>query len=392
MSPTVGVLLAALLLAGCGGADRAPSKGSEDGGDRQEGAAVEPAASVLVVRGRSSVSDDPSATLPVRSPRGRPDVAAPLSPPRRLALDREPWPAPPLLTDGTLDAGRDPFEGQAVPVQPIPIEDDPGATAEISQAAMELRRIDVERWREWMDGDGESPWQQPRVPSGPAMAPITKVFVERCGGARTVATGVVLDEETVVTTVHAIESAASRVRVGPVTGGRRLPAMVRYLDVDDDVAVLKVPGLTTEPMRWYVPVDEAPRLAYAYGVVAGGRSGTLRRAPVLASTRETTIDVEQPDGFARRISDRPVQTVVGGISGGFSGGVVSMTNDPLLRTGFGFHGLVRARVPFRADTAGVVVPSRVVAAALDAAERVEEWFEHPPGGCPQWRRPPRVGH
>lgn len=379
-----GVVAISIVAGGCGGSD-APST-TEAAAKDADTAASAPVDGVLVVRGRAvdaagrAVGAEPAAASPRAS---RPQL--PLAP-RRIERRAGPWPAPPLLPDGTIDAGTDPFGDGAVPVQPVPIEDDPGSTALLGVEAMQLRRIDVERWQQWREAEVRSPWQQA---VDPTTAAVVQVAVERCGGARTVATGVVLDDETVVTTVHAIESPASRVRVMPVSGGRRLPAMVRYLDVDDDVAVLKVPGLSARPMDFHVPVDQQPRLGYAYGIVAGGRSGMLRRAPVLTSMREATIDVEQPDGFARRISGRPVQTVVGSIAGGFSGGVVSATNDPLLRGGFGFHGLVRARVPFRA-TAGVVVPSSVVGAALDAAERLEEWFEHPPGGCPQWRRPPRA--
>jgi hypothetical protein len=166
----------------------------------------------------------------------------------------------------------------------------------------------------------------------------------------------------------------------------RIPAMIRFLDVDDDIAVLRVPGLGIQPLGWHVPVGTAPQLAYAYGVAPVGRAGTLRRAPVITSLQESSISIEQPDGFAQQISDRSVQTIVGGITSGFSGGVIAATNDEFLRDGWGFHGIIRARVPFRADTAGIVVPSRLVGEALDAEAGLEEWFEIRPGGCPQWRR------
>jgi hypothetical protein len=206
-------------------------------------------------------------------------------------LDDE-WPEPPLNADGTIDDGPDPFAGERVQLQPLPIEDDPATTAAIDSAAMRMRRVDV----------------------------------------------------------------------------------------------LKVPGLRVQPMPVYVPSGTEPRFGYAYGVANGGLAGALRRTPVVVSVQESSIELEQPDGFAEQISDRSVQTLVGGVTTGFSGGVVSATNDDTLATGFGFHGLIRARVPFRSDTGGIVVPSRIVREAIDASGRLDEWFEHRPGGCPQWRR------
>jgi hypothetical protein len=295
-----------------------------------------------------------------------------------------PWPALRLTAAGTIDDGPDPFDGDNVPVQPIPIEDDPYTTKDIDVAAAQLRRVDRDKWDEWMTGMERSPWQQ--GPDSTASA-LVEVTVERCGGARSVATGVVLANDTVVTTVHAVENAAKRVRVAPAIGYEpRIPAMIQYLDVDDDVAVLRVPGLRMTPMRWHVPLNAEPLFGFAFGVGPGGRSGALRRVPVITSMQESSITVEQPDGLAEQISDRWVQTLVGGITTGFSGGVVAATNDPALATSWGFHGLLRARMPFRSDTAGIVVPSRIVAEALDANDQLDPWYEHMPGGCPQWNR------
>ncbi len=377
------VVAAGFVIAACGGEGDRSSSGADDDQGASPGSSVE---SVLVIDGKRVDADGASTREPTLAPngvratprrgRGRVRAAAP-------GVER--WLAPPLNTDGTIDDGPDPFEGKRIQVQPIPIEDDAAATSAIDAVAARMRRVDRAEWDRWLRANGErSPWQQGDDARAGSLVDIT---VERCGGARTVATGVVLADETVVTTVHAVESASKRVRVAPLLGPtERLPAMIRYLDVDDDVAVLKVPGLYVQPMPTYVPSGTAPRFGYAYGVVNGGIAGTLRRTPVVVSVQETSIELEQPDGFAEQISDRSVQALVGGITTGFSGGVVAATNDPNLATGFGFHGLIRARVPFRADTAGIVVPSRIVNQALAASNRLDEWFEHRPGGCPQWRR------
>lgn len=369
----------ALLVAGCGGGD-----GASSNEDSKKSSAAEPVESVLMIDGRLAGEEGAQAATARAT---KPDKESEPQPRAGAIVDE--WPALELNPDGTIDAGPDPFLGDAIPVQAIPIEDDPATTRAIDDVAQQLRRVDIDRWNDWMGVGIRSPWQQETADT--TAASIVEVTVERCGGARTVATGVVLADQTVVTAAHVVESAARRVWVSSAAGTGsaeppRIPAMIRFLDVDDDIAVLRVPGLLTIPLGWHVPVGTAPQLAYAYGVAPVGRAGTLRRAPVMTTMQESSITIEQPDGFAQQISDRSVQTIVGGITSGFSGGVIAATNDEFLRSGWGFHGIIRARVPFRADTAGIVVPSRLVGEALDAEAELEEWFEIRPDGCPQWRR------
>lgn len=380
------VVAVALLVIACG-ADDAPrtsdAPATDDSTDKP---------SLLVIKGDSRGDDPLRGVAPGEERAGRTVAgtdAVEGDDDGAAEPEREYEPLP-LLPDGTIDDGEDPFDAEYVPVLRIPIEDDPYTTSSIEEAAMQLRRIDVEQWNEWMAPAGaRSPWQQGADPITDSLVEVT---VERCGGARHVATGVVLDDETVVTNVHVVENASKRVRVGRAassaraTDPRRLPAMIRYLDIDDDIAVLRVPGLNQPELLWHQPVDAAPAFGYAFGVGQGGRSGTLRRVPVMASMQEERITVEQPDGFAQEISDRPVQTIVGGISSGFSGGIVAATNDPSLQANWGFHGILRARMGLRADTAGIVVPQRIVEEALVANDGLPEWFEIRPGGCPQWRR------
>ncbi len=324
-------------------------------------------------RGLPAASADTPATSTARE---RTDVAD--------ESDEDEWPAPELNADGTIDDGPDPFDQTFVPVSAMPIEDDPTTTSEIAAAATQLKNVDTERWQQWMDDGVGNPFDQHVDPTAAALMQVT---VERCGGETHVVTGSVLEDETVVTTATAVENAERRVRVGPAMGsGPRIAAMIRYLDVDDDVAVLKVPGLQVEPLGWHQPASTSPTFGYAYGVAPGGRNGTLRRVPVVTSQQETSITTEQPDAFAKRITDRSVQTLVGAVTSGFTGGAVMATNDERMRGGWGFHGMLRARMGLRSDTAGIVVPSRIVGEDLDAADQLPEWFEIKPGGCPQWHR------
>jgi hypothetical protein len=294
------------------------------------------------------------------------------------------WPVPALLSDGALDDGADPFAAQPVPVQPLPIEDDAAATRAIDDWSTALKNIDPAQWAKWTAAKQRSPWQQD---VDPRLKSMVKVTVERCGGARTVASGVVLGNETVVTTVHAIESADRRVRISPAgDDGNRLAAIVRYMDVDNDIAVLKVPGLKAPAMDVHTAGNTVYEWGYAYGVSQDGLSGTLNRTPAIVGTQESDLTVEQPDGFAQQIKDRQVLTAVAAVDTGYSGGVVVATTDPNGVGGFGFAGLVRARVPFRSNTGAIIVPPRLVQAALTAASALDPWFEHVPNRCPQWHR------
>ncbi len=365
------VVAALLVVAGCG-VSNSPPKQAED---QTNDSSTDP---LLVLQGHASLGDEVVTEAPARA-RARTRTRE-----SGDVVEVEEWPELPLTDAGTIDAGPDPYADQFVPVHAMPIEDDPRTTATIARSARMLRLVDHEDWDAWMGANNRSPWQQDYDANS---ASVVEVTVERCGGARSVATGVVLADELVATTSHVVENAAARVRVAPAVGAStRIPAMIRYLDVDDDVAILRVPGLQVEPMPLHTPSSVAPTFGYAYGVAPVGRAGTLRRVPVLATQVEEPITTEQPDGFAQQISDRSVNTLVGGITSGFSGGVVVATNDANRASGWGFHGLLRARMSLREDTAGIVIPARIVAEAIAAESQLEEWFEHRPGGCPQWFR------
>lgn len=375
---SLALVLLATPVAGCGGAEPATAPRE----DRP--AAAEQVSSLLVVDGDHVDGDgsrstaEPATDDASRAPRRVRDALASAVPP-------DPWPAPPLLADGTIDDGVDPFLAQVLESQSTPVEDDPSTTRDIHEWRTRLREVELLEWERLTRGRSRpSPWQQGADTNMPS---VMRVSVERCGGARTVATGVVLDDETVVTTAHVVESAARRVRISPAVGDEpRIPAMVRYLDVDDDIAVLKVPGLEAAPLPLRAPAAGDPQWAYTYGVSRGAMAGSLRRAPAVVAMEETTIAIEQPDGFARQIAERSVFPMVAPLTSGFSGGVVAVSSDGSLDGDWSFHGLVRARVPLRSHTAGIVVPARLVREAIDASRGLPPWFEHRPGGCPQWHR------
>jgi len=372
------VVLGTMVVTGCGGKDAKKRRATTT----QAAGTTE---SFLMLDGKMVNADGELQDDPRLDPtKPKTTKAAAKKTPIRTVTIKE-LPVPPLNADGTLVDGADPFASGKVQVRPVPIEDDPETTREIDQWGRSARRIDVTQWNAWMSARAVAPAiQDPDAP----MNSMVKVLVEQCGGARTVASGVVMADQTVVTTVHAIENVQRRIRVAAAVGAgdRHLPAMIQYLDIDDDIAVLRVPGLTLAPLGTHVVTGTDPQYGRAYGVGVGGLTGSLRRVPVVVAMREQSIRLEQPDGFAEEISDRSVFPAVGPIDTGFSGGIVTATNDKTLAGGWGFHGLIRARVPYRNDMGGVLVPSRLITAALDANDQLDPWFERDPGGCPQWYR------
>lgn len=383
------VFMAALLFAACGSLPGG-AKDEQDAKSRPQSDQPAPAPGMLIVNGKvvdgAPVAEEPKLTpAATRAAQAKAAAAAAAKDPERPAFVAEPLEEPPLNADGTLDDGPDPFAGARTQVLPAPIEDDAEVTRPIAAWANDLQSIEQERWAQWLQD--RSAMNQAQGPAD-VVGAMVRVSTLRCGGASTVATGVVLADETVVTTVHAIESPQRRVRVAPLGApGARMAAIIKYVDVDDDIAVLHVPGLQLRPIGTHVARGSQPQRALAFGVAPGGTQGSFRRVPVYVAMQEESITLEQADGLAQDISDRSVLPIAGGIDNGFSGGVVAATNQADQAGGWGFHGLVRARVPYRSTGGGVAIPSRLVTAAIQASERSDPWFELRPGACPQWHRP-----
>lgn len=338
-------------------------------------------ASTLIIDGRSvapRAADEPriGAAGAARRPR---DAT------RRAPAAVRRAPRPELLSDGTIDDGPDPFGEAPTPVLPTPIESDPETTRALARSASDLQRIEGAQWRTWLDDRS-----QLATAAGPpeALEALVRVYTLRCGGARTVTAGIVVGDELVATSVTAVESPQRRIRITPATGAPdRIPGMIQYLDVDDDVAIVRVPGLRLRPIGAHVERGVQPARALALGIDAGSGGRGPRRMPVYASMAEDVIDVEQHDGLEQRISDRAVLPMIGGVDDGFTGGMLIATNDARGSSGWGLHGMIRARVPYRSTGGGIAVPARIIQQAVRAASARDPWFEHRPGGCPQWRRP-----
>lgn len=384
--PTAILLIAlAVLVAACGGDEKNSKDAKAEKAAKQAAADTDP---FLVVNGQH-IDPDGNASAPAVDPADARKAAAAADADEddeRPTTLRTTYTPPPLLSDGTIDEDDDPFGDGTIGLHPLPMEGNPETTREVDAFARGLRRIENEQWAQWIADSSPAglAWGPPEVARS-----LVRVFTQRCGGARTVATGVVLGNDLIATTVHAIQSPMRRIRVQGITSsGYRIPAMIKYVDVDDDVAILQVPGLQIQPIGFHTARGADPMRALAYGVGYRGQGqGTLNRQSVYAAMVEESITLEQPDGLDQPISARPVFPIAGPIDTGMSGGMIAATNDADLQTGWAFHGLIRARVPFRSPGGGIAIPARVVRESLAAAEAMPEWQEMRPTSCPQWHRP-----
>ncbi|MCW2972414.1 MAG: hypothetical protein JWN72_687 [Thermoleophilia bacterium] len=373
-----------LLLAACGAAKEPKSKptAAKDTGVVNEGLVIK-GAEVDPKTGARDVPD----VAPVKTATNggtTTDAAA--------STAVEALPEPELNADGSL-VGTDPFAGTGVQVMPTPIEDDPETVrpfrTAVRAAIAAVDAVDItvgNRMRTWVRSGNHA--NVDAVTNDVIRPGVVSIAVERCGGARQVVVGAVLADEMVVTTVSAIDNAAKRIWVAPVGGGDRKQGMLQYLDVADDIAVYRVPGLQLAALPTFA-VQGAPgiQFGYAYGISPGGRQGRPQRISVAVGEAEESITFEQTDGLGKAITDRSILPMIGAVDSGYAGGVVAATNDPENQTGWGFWGLIRARVPYESTGGGIVVPARLVNIAVTRALALDPWFEIQPGPCPNWYRP-----
>jgi hypothetical protein len=378
-----------LALAGCANPLSKQHDTGSGGDSKQSSSTGLAASSQLVLHGE--VVDPSGTTTEAPEPKVQPGAAKRLQAKDPKAAARAGFVAeeivPDLNSDGTLADGDDPFAEDHATAMITPIERNPETTRDVDAFATSLRAADGDQWQQWLDD--RSPTARATGPAD-VIGSMVRVFTERCGGAKTVASGVVLGDETVVTTVTAIESPERRIRISSLgTPGVRIPAIIRYLDVDDDIAVLSVPGLRQTPIGMHVPRGANPQRGLAFGASAGGTQGLFQRVPVYVAMQEKDVTIDEADGLGKQISSRSVLPIAGPIDTGMAGGAVVATNDPKLASGWGFHGLIRSRVPYRSTGGGLAVPSRLVQAALSAADKLPQWHEFRPTSCPQWYRPGR---
>lgn len=371
-----------LLLAACGAAKAPKSKpaAAKDTGVVNEGLVIKGA----TVDPKTGARDVPKLAAATTAGKGAAtkDAAA--------SNSVEALPEPELNADGSL-VGTDPFADTTVQVAPTPIDGDPSITKELTGLGYTNDLDDPELnmvWRNWVRAGntlGRTPDDEPQdlVP-----ASLVSIAIEKCGGARQIAMGVVLGPEVVVTTLSAVDNAAKRIWVGPFQGtGPRQQGMLQYIDAADDIAVYRVPGLTAPSLATYAPEASTQTTAFAYGIRPGGRQGRPERIGVIVSTHEVNLTLEQYDGFGKHITDRDTYPFIGPVDSGYAGGVIVATNEDEDNLNLAFHGLIRSRVPYRADGGGVSIPSRIVNGAVSKALALDPWFEIRPGPCPNWYRP-----
>ncbi|MBC7460050.1 MAG: hypothetical protein H7287_01675 [Thermoleophilia bacterium] len=374
-----------LLLAACGSAkeQRAEPAAAKDTGVVNDGLIIN-GTEVDAKSGQRDVPADPKAKPVVASAKAKGVVA--------IGTIVKALPQPELNADGSL-VGTDPFADTGVQVMPTPIEGNPETVrpfrVAVRAALAAVDAVDItvgNRMRTWVrTGDRAT---ADSVSADTIRPGVVSIAVERCGGARTVVVGAVVAAETVVTTVGAIDNAAKRIWVAPISGGARKQGMLQYLDIADDIAVYRVPGLQVTPLPTFA-VQGAPgiQFGYAYGIAPGGRQGRPQRISIAVGEAEESLTFEQADGLGKAITDRSVVPMIGPIGSGYAGGVVAATNDPENASGWGFWGLIRARVPYESTGGGIVVPARLVNIAVKRALALDPWFEIQPGPCPNWYRP-----
>ena len=180
----------------------------------------------------------------------------------------------------------------------------------------------------------------------------------RCGSS-SLGSGVVISPGRVVTNAHVV-AGAGRITVGSASDHATRGARLVYLDPENDVAILHVPGLESPAPRW---VDEAPRGTDA--VVAGYPGGgplTLGEARVRG---QVLVADDQGSG------SREVHVFRGLVRPGNSGGA-------LLRLDGSVLGLVFANAQDD-DQTGFALTQEEVRAAIDATRNATD--EVSSGSC-----------
>lgn len=167
-------------------------------------------------------------------------------------------------------------------------------------------------------------------------------------------TGFVIGEERVMTNAHVVAGTAEvAVEVGPRGAKRTKQAKVVYYNPEVDVAVLAVPGLDLEPLRF---ASRAAKVADDAIVVGYPLDGPFTATP--AKIRDQ-IDLRGPDIYNSKTVVRDVYTVRAVVRSGNSGG-------PLLAPDGTVYGVVFGAALDDRET-GFVLTAQQVAPMLRAA-------------------------
>ncbi len=137
--------------------------------------------------------------------------------------------------------------------------------------------------------------------------------------------GWVAGPQLVVTNAHVVAGVRTP-RVDRNDGGRRLPATVVSFDRTNDVAVLRVPGLKSKPLRLAEPVEGTAGVLLGYP-----ENGPYAETPVRVG-RDTSMIGR--DAYGHFPTSRRVTTIRGDIRSGNSGGPVVDARGRVLTTVF----------------------------------------------------------
>ena len=215
-----------------------------------------------------------------------------------------------LLGDGTINDGTDPFLAMMRTPAVRPTFDLAGAKIPAAVAPA---------------GDILDFWAVMRAPTG-----VVKVATINCGGMST-GSGWMASADTVVTNAHVVAGAERRPRVQVNAKGIRYPAALVYLDVPNDIAILRVPGITGATVLPFAPAPTVGDKAAIIGYPNGG--DVHLDAAQLGVTQTDTV--RQYDGWRRPIASRRNTYVSGFSEPGASGGAVVNEKGQVLATVWG---------------------------------------------------------
>jgi S1-C subfamily serine protease len=190
--------------------------------------------------------------------------------------------------------------------------------------------------------------------AGDARSATVKIKGRGCGGTIE-GSGVVLAPGMVATNAHVVSGLGS-VKVQPGGEGDSFEATPVLFDENNDVAMLRVPGLRVRPLRL---VADTPRFGTAAAVLGYPGDGPYR-ATAAAVGAERTFDSR--DIYDHPYHDRPILVLRARVRPGNSGG-------PVVVGGREVAGLVFAAA-LDDRNVSFAVPTRIVRDALAAARRV----------------------
>lgn len=167
------------------------------------------------------------------------------------------------------------------------------------------------------------------LPKAPAVRQaadsVVRVVGTACGFGVT-GSGWVVDDELVVTNAHVV-AGSDDTAVQSLEERRGLDAKLVYMDGKNDVAILRVPGLNSEPLTIAEEVIKG-----SAGVILGyPENGPFDSKPARIGGEET---VRADDAFARQEVLRDVTTFRGNVRHGNSGGPVVDEQGRVLATVF----------------------------------------------------------